>query len=324
MRPRAALAMLERESGVRRAGPRRHAALAGRTAACTTRSRSSRTDDAELRFKHELPNYGVFDEKRVFAPGPLPEPVTFRDVRIGLPICEDIWFPTCHRRISRASAPSCCSSRTARRSRSRSSSSASSSRARASPKRALPLAYVNQVGGQDELVFDGGSFVMNARRHRSRSCCPSGANRSSLTRWTRDGNMLPLRGRRGRGRRTAAPRCDLQRDDARPARLRPQERFPGVVLGMSGGIDSALTAAVAVDALGAARVRGVRLPSRFTSDAEPGRRGGIGAAARHAARHAADRGAGRSGRKRAGAGLRRPRRAMSPKRTCRRASAACC
>jgi NAD+ synthase len=142
-----------------------------------------------------------------------------------------------------------------------------------------PLAYINQVGGQDELVFDGGSFVMNA--DGSLACVmPFWREALTLTRWTLDGKCFrcestaesrgPQRARVHAGVQwSPQPRLDAiysamvlgLRDYAR------KNRFPGVVLGMSGGIDSALTAAVAVDALGAAHVRGVRLPSRFTSKA---------------------------------------------------------
>ena len=129
----------------------------------------------------------------------------------------------------------------------------------------VPLAYVNQVGGQDELVFDGGSFVMNA--DGTLACVmPFWREALVLTRWTLDGKSF---------------RCEAESQWSRPPRLHSiysamtlglrdyvrKNRFPGVVLGMSGGIDSALTAAVAVDALGAAHVRGVRLSSRFTSRA---------------------------------------------------------
>ena len=224
----------------------------------------------DLRFKHELPNYGVFDEKRVFEPGPLPEPVMFRDARLGIPICEDIWLEhvTAHladRGVQLLLVPNGSPFEV-----DKFEHRLELARARAS-ETCVPLAYVNQVGGQDELVFDGGSFVMNA--DGSLACVmPFWREALTLTRWTSDGPAGP-RGPVLRCRDTARwspqPRLDAiynamvlgLRDYAR------KNRFPGVVLGMSGGIDSALTAAVAVDALGAAHVRGVRLPSRFTSRA---------------------------------------------------------
>jgi NAD+ synthase len=224
----------------------------------------------DLRFKHELPNYGVFDEKRVFEPGPLPEPVTFRDIRIGVPICEDIWLDhvTAHLAVSGVQlmlVPNGSPFEV-----DKFEHRLELARARAS-EAGVALAYVNQVGGQDELVFDGGSFVINA--DGSLACVmPFWREALTLTRWTVDGPA---------GSRGPALRCQETAHWSPPRRLEAiynamvlglrdyarKNRFPGVVLGMSGGIDSALTAAVAVDALGAAHVRGVRLPSRFTSQA---------------------------------------------------------
>jgi NAD+ synthase len=224
----------------------------------------------DLRFKHELPNYGVFDEKRVFEPGPLPEPVVFRDVRLGIPICEDIWLDrvTAHLAVSGVQlmlVPNGSPFEV-----DKFEHRLELARARASEAGAA-LAYVNQVGGQDELVFDGGSFVMNA--DGSLACVmPFWRESLTLTHWTSDGPAGP---------RGPALRCQETAHWSPPPRLEAiynamvlglrdyarKNRFPGVVLGMSGGIDSALTAAVAVDALGAAQVRGVRLPSRFTSGA---------------------------------------------------------
>ena len=224
----------------------------------------------DLRFKHELPNYGVFDEKRVFEPGPLPEPVVFRDVRLGIPICEDIWLDhvTSHlavRGVQLMLVPNGSPFEV-----DKFEHRLELARARAS-EAGVALAYVNQVGGQDELVFDGGSFVMNA--DGSLACVmPFWREALTLTRWTSDGPAGP---------KESALRCQETSHWSPPPRLEAiynamvlglrdyarKNRFPGVVLGMSGGIDSALTAAVAVDALGAAHVHGVRLPSQFTSQA---------------------------------------------------------
>ena len=218
----------------------------------------------ELRFKHELPNYGVFDEKRVFEPGPLPEPVTFRHARLGLPICEDIWLDhvTTHlagRGVQLMLVPNGSPFEV-----DKFEHRLELARARAS-ETSVPLAYINQVGGQDELVFDGGSFIMNA--DGSLACVmPFWREALTLTRWTLDGRCFRCE---STAQWSPQPRLEAiysamvlgLRDYAR------KNRFPGVVLGMSGGIDSALTAAVAVDALGAAHVRGVRLPSRFTNKA---------------------------------------------------------
>jgi NAD+ synthase len=129
----------------------------------------------------------------------------------------------------------------------------------------LPIAYVNQVGGQDELVFDGGSFVMNSDGTLAQ-VLPSWTEAIFLSRWECSGGRFAAEGRAvwAEQPRSASVYSAMMlglRDYAR------KNGFPGVVLGLSGGIDSALTAAVTVDALGASRVRGVRLPSRFTSQA---------------------------------------------------------
>src|SRR5687768_7375912 len=115
----------------------------------------------QIRFKHELPNYGVFDEKRVFVPGPLPEPVEFRGVRIGIPICEDIWFADCAVHLARAGAELLLVPNGSPFEVEKFEQRLHLARRRTTES-TLPLAYVNQVGGQDELVSDGGSFVMNA------------------------------------------------------------------------------------------------------------------------------------------------------------------
>ena len=218
----------------------------------------------ELRLKHELPNYGVFDEKRIFAPGPLPTPVSFRHVRLGLPICEDIWYPDSTRHLADAGAQLLLVPNGSPFEVDKFHQRLDLARQRVSES-GLPLAYVNQVGGQDELVFDGGSFVMNADGSLahllpfwreslvvSTWTCAEGRYRcEGAVQWTEEPRLAAM---------YSAMVLGL-RDYAR------KNGFRGVVLGLSGGIDSALTAAVAVDALGADRVRGVRLPSRFTSEA---------------------------------------------------------
>jgi NAD+ synthase len=219
---------------------------------------------AELRFKCELPNYGVFDEKRVFEPGPLPEPATFRGARIGMPVCEDIWLDRVTRHLATRGAQLLLVPNGSPFEVDKFDHRLELARARVS-EASVPLAYINQVGGQDELVFDGGSFVMNA--DGSLACVmPFWREALAFTRWTIDGKRF---------------RCDSSAEWSPQPRLEAiyhamvlglrdyarKNRFPGIVLGMSGGIDSALTAAVAVDAVGAAHVRGVRLSSRFTSQA---------------------------------------------------------
>ncbi len=134
-------------------------------------------------------------------------------------------------------------------------------------------------------MFDGGSFVVNARRLAGAHDAVLAARRSALTQWTRGDGTFRCDGQSEWCERAAARR-HLQRDDARPARLRTRRTASRASSsGLSGGIDSALTAAVAVDALGPERVRGVRLPSRFTSDASMDDAQDSAHAARHAPRH---------------------------------------
>jgi NAD+ synthase len=219
---------------------------------------------SELRFKHELPNYGVFDEKRVFVPGPLPAPVSFRSVTIGLPVCEDIWFADVAGHLARTSAELLLSANGSPFEADKFGQRLSLTRDRALESQ-LPIAYVNQVGGQDELVFDGGSFVINGDGAMARML-PFWRESLVLTRWVRNASGYRCEGADGPA---DEPRLSSVYN-AIVLGLRDYVRkngFPGIVLGLSGGIDSALSAAVAVDALGPERVRGVRLPSRFTSEA---------------------------------------------------------
>jgi NAD+ synthase len=219
---------------------------------------------SELRFKHELPNYGVFDEKRVFHPGPLPEPVWFRGVGLGLPICEDIWLDSCARHLKQQGAELLLVPNGSPFEVEKFHQRLDLARRR-THETGLPLAYVNQVGGQDELVFDGGSFVMNGDSSLSQ-LLPFWRESLTLSRWTRRDGRFACE---GSACWTEGPRL-ASIYSAMVLGLRDyvqKNAFPGIVLGLSGGIDSALTAAVAVDAVGPARVRAVRLPSRFTSRA---------------------------------------------------------
>ena len=216
----------------------------------------------DLRFKHELPNYGVFDEKRVFASGPLPDPVVFRNVRLGLPICEDIWTPACATHLARAGAELLLVPNGSPFDVEKFHERLGLARDRVAESD-LPLAYVNLIGGQDELVFDGGSFVMN-RDGSLAHLLPFWREAMVVSQWQRHGGQYRCE---GHAEWTEEPRL-ASIYSAIVLGLRDYVRkngFRGVVLGLSGGIDSAVTAAVAVDALGAARVRCVRLPSRFTS-----------------------------------------------------------
>jgi NAD+ synthase len=213
-------------------------------------------------FKHDLPNYGVFDEKRVFAPGPLTGPLSVRGVRLGVPICEDIWTPEVVECMTETGAEIMLVPNGSPYEAGKEDVRLNLVTARVNEAR-RPLVYLNQVGGQDELVFDGASLVVNADG-RVAWALPPWEEGIVITDWRRENGLWICR----EGERAPAEERSQSVYRAMMLGLRDyvnKNRFPGVVLGLSGGIDSALSAAVAVDALGAARVRCVMMPSRFTS-----------------------------------------------------------
>jgi NAD+ synthase len=266
----AALRELERESAA--GGPGLLVTLPWRDASGLHNAVALVADGrVDLRFKRELPNYGVFDEKRVFVPGPLPGPMPFRGVALGVPICEDVWFCEVAAHLARHGAQLLLVPNGSPFEVDKFQQRIDLAQARAS-ETGLPLAYINQVGGQDELVFDGGSFVVNGDGALS-VVMPFWRESLTITRWSR--GLSTAAGDRavyrceGAAEFTPEPRV-VSVYQAMMLGLRDyagKNGFPGIVLGLSGGIDSALTAAVAVDALGPERVRGVRLPSPFTSAA---------------------------------------------------------
>ena len=216
-----------------------------------------------VRFKVDLPNYGVFDEKRVFAPGPMPGPIVFRGVRIGIPICEDIWGPDPVECIAETGGEILLVPNASPYQRDKNDVRLNIALARVKES-GLPLIYLNQVGGQDELVFDGASFALNADGSLAAQL-PGFCEDLALTVWER--------GARGwtctKGPRALVPEGDAADYAACVLGLRDyvdKNRFPGVVMGLSGGVDSALCAAMAVDALGPSRVHCIMLPFRFTSN----------------------------------------------------------
>ena len=214
------------------------------------------------RAKHELPNYGVFDDKRVFDAGPAPGPVAFRGFRLGLMVCEDWWLPSVSETLAESGAEMLLSING-----SPYEVDKQAYRVQLAIRRVvetgLPFIFCAQVGGQDELVFEGASFVLNADRSLAVQM-PYFQEAVTLTEWRREGERLV---------------CTLQPLPPEPERLELIYRslmlgladyvrkngFPGVILGLSGGIDSALSAAIATDALGADHVRSFMLPSPYTS-----------------------------------------------------------
>jgi len=218
---------------------------------------------AAVRLKHELPNYGTFDEIRLFQPGPLPEPIVFRGVMIGLPICEDIWHPDVCRHLADFGAELLICINGSPYEIDKDTLRIDGVAKRRAVDTGLPLAYLNRVGGQDELVFDGASFVVNGDGSLAVQM-GDWEEQEVTTRWTR--TATGWRCDRGEVARLADHPEDIY--CAMVMALRDyvnRNRFPGVVLGLSGGIDSAICAAIAADALGPDRVWCVMLPSRFTS-----------------------------------------------------------
>jgi NAD+ synthase len=213
--------------------------------------------------KRELPNYGTFDEKRVFASGPLPEPIDFRGVKIGVPICEDIWQEIVCSHLADAGAEFLLVPNGSPYELDKDDKRAVLVRSRVTMS-GLPMAYLNRVGGQDELVFDGSSFIMHPDGERVVQF-PDWEEKLLFTEWKREADGWRCSTREGHV-------LDPFPEDVYRAMMVglrdyvARNGFPGVILGLSGGIDSALSAAIAVDALGPDKVWGVMLPSKYTSD----------------------------------------------------------
>jgi NAD+ synthase len=218
---------------------------------------------AATRFKRELPNYGTFDEIRLFEPGPLPEPVVFRGIMIGVPICEDIWLPDVCRHLAEMGAEMLIVTNGSPYEIDKDTLRIDGVAKLRAVDTKLPLAYVNRVGGQDELVFDGASFVVNGDGSLAVQM-RDWEEQEVTTRWTR--TAQGWRCDRGEVHALAEHPEDIY--CAMVVALRDyvnRNGFPGVVLGLSGGVDSAICAAIAADALGPERVWCVMLPSRYTS-----------------------------------------------------------
>ena len=214
-------------------------------------------------FKHELPNYGTFDEKRIFTPGPLPDPIVWRGIKVGVPVCEDMWLEPVCAHLAELGAELFIVPHGSPYELDKNQTRERLARARTTST-GLPLIFLNRVGGQDELAFDGSSFVMH----------PDGEIVVQMADWEEQFLLTDwVRGPDGWRCETRSSHeldtfpADVYR--AMMVALRDyveRNGFPGVILGLSGGIDSALSAAVAVDALGASKVWGVMLPSKYTSE----------------------------------------------------------
>ena len=214
--------------------------------------------------KCELPNYGVFDEKRYFTKGSDSCVVDVGGVPVGITICEDVWVSENIQNSKQAGANLIVNLNASpyRIQKIREREEQLKSRARES---GLPIIYANLVGGQDELVFDGQSFVMAAD---GTVCQRAPAFEEGLyvvdINVTDDGSLVPVKG-------TIAPEMDDVESVYGALVLSVRDYinkndFPGAIIGLSGGIDSALSLAITVDAIGADRVEAVMMPSRYTLD----------------------------------------------------------
>ena len=216
-----------------------------------------------IRFKVDLPNYGVFDEKRVFTPGPMPGPILVKGVRIGIPICEDIWGTEVVECLSETGGEILLVPNGSPYWRGKTEHRLNIAVARV-VEAGLPLIYLNMVGGQDELVFDGSSFILNADRSVGAQL-PAFREIVTTTRWQRETGGWRCTDALATSSVEEGDKADYTACILGLRDYVEKNGFKGVVLGLSGGIDSALCAAMATDAIGAKRVRCVMLPYRFTS-----------------------------------------------------------
>jgi NAD+ synthase len=212
--------------------------------------------------KRNLPNYGVFDEKRVFYPGEASKALNFRNVRIGMPICEDIWSKEVCEDLKKDGSEIIITPNGSPFDRYKSNLRLETAIARVKENK-IPLIYANQVGGQDELVFDGSSFAINSDQ----------SILAQAPAW--EESLLEINYEKDEGLKSnialkAGDNNELS--DIYSAMVLGlkdyvnKNNFPGIILGLSGGIDSALCAAIAVDALGSDRVSCFMLPFRYTSE----------------------------------------------------------
>lgn len=219
---------------------------------------------AAIRHKRDRPNYGVFDEKRVFSRGPCPEPIEFKGVKLGVLTCEDLWWEDVTEYLKNKHSDFLVSLNGSPFDLPKSHDRYENGKERVA-QAGIPLIYTNQFGGQDELVFDGEAFVMDKNGDvivRQQSFVEA----VTMTDWSKGAD----------GKWTCAAEDLPEKNDrltdiyqAMMIGVRDyvnKNRFPGVVIGMSGGVDSALSAIIAVDALGADRVHLVMMPSKYTSE----------------------------------------------------------
>lgn len=217
----------------------------------------------ETRIKHHLPNYGVFDEERVFENGPLPDPINFHGIQLGVMICEDMWLEDVAAHLKDKGAEILIVPNASPFDLKKDDVRIVQAQKRIK-ETGLPLIYVNQIGGQDELVFDGGSFILQENGHMVLQA-------EQFTEGLYHAHLME----NDKGIWFADIEESAE-DIEGPAEIYEalllglrdyitKNGFSGVLIGLSGGVDSALSAIIAADALGPENVRCVMMPSRFTS-----------------------------------------------------------
>ena len=215
-----------------------------------------------IKDKYELPNTGVFDEQRIFKQGSLEDCVDIKGVKFGLPICEDIWEKTVLEKLSKSGAEIIVAINASPFTVSKNEERESVAKLRVNETK-LPIVYLNRTGGQDELIFDGSSFALN---HDGKKFY----NSSEFKEETAQISFQKTNGKwAGQGNLNNNSSSTERLYKALVLGLRDyvnNNKFPGVVLGLSGGVDSALVAAVATDAFGPDLVQAIMLPSPFTGD----------------------------------------------------------
>ena len=215
-----------------------------------------------IKDKYELPNTGVFDEQRIFKQGSLEDCVIIKGIKFGLPICEDIWEKTVLEKLSKSGAEIIIAINASPFTVSKNKERENIAILRVNETK-LPIVYLNRTGGQDELIFDGSSFALN---HDGKKFYSS----SEFKEETVEINFQKSNGKwlgQGNLNNSSSPSERLYK--ALVLGLRDyvnNNKFPGVVLGLSGGVDSALVAALATDAFGPDLVQAIMLPSPFTGD----------------------------------------------------------
>ncbi|MDD3181529.1 MAG: NAD+ synthase [Alphaproteobacteria bacterium] len=213
-------------------------------------------------FKHDLPNYGPFDDKRIFTAGPMPHPIEWRGLKLGVMLCEDMWTPSIAAELKRQGAEILITLNGSPFQVGRQQKRYEVALERVQQTE-LPLIYVNQYGGQDELVYEGSSFVLS----------PRGELRVQARAWSEDIVFVPFSSLNGALCPDPLPLSEVPvaQESVYQALMTglrdyvTKNKFTSVLLGLSGGIDSALVATLAVDTLGVDKVMTVMMPSAYTS-----------------------------------------------------------